>query len=210
MKKLSCIFLVLLLYSCSTTRITESWRSKEFLKYQPKKILVIGITQNLTAKKIFEEKLSTKLNNRGILAIESSQVFEPAFTSSKQTEANIFQEVENLIEKGFDAILISAVKGVDEKTSYSGYDFRTDYYLRRFGHYYFLYQDVYFDRGYYENYKVYHIESSLYNLKDAHKTPLVWVASYDIVDPKKINATINNYVKIVLNSLEKERIVPLN
>ena len=75
-------------------------------------------------------------------------MFTPTFTSLKQTEADIEKEVGKIYNTGFDAILISAVKGVDEKTTYTGDRYRTDYYWRRFGRYYYLYQDVYFDRGY--------------------------------------------------------------
>ena len=91
--------------------------------------------------------------------------------------------------------------------TYSGDAYRTNYYWRRFGRYYYLYQDVYFDRGYYEKYNVYHIEASLYNLKENNDKSLVWVASYDIVDPNTINTTINDYVNAIIKSLEKENII---
>ena len=107
----------------------------------------------------------------------------------------------------FDAILISAVKGVDDKEVYTGDNYRTNYSWRRFGHYYYRYQDVYWKEGYYNQYKVYHIETSLYNLKEDNDKSLVWVGSYNIVDPQQISSTVNDYISAIMKSLEKEQII---
>lgn len=208
MKKIIYAFgLLLLVLSCSSTRMVDSWKSQEYNNYRPKKVLIVGVTENLTARKKFESQLKIELKNRGVNAVESYDVFTPTFTSLKQTEEDIQKEVEKIHNNGFDAVLISAVKGVNEKTTYTGDRFVTDYYWRRFGRYYYLYQDVYFDRGYYNKYKIYNIEASLYNLKENNDKSLIWVASYNIVDPSTINTTVNDYVKAIIKSLENEGII---
>lgn len=207
MKSFYYIVVLLLLTGCSTARMTDTWVNKEYANYQPKKVLIVGLTDNLIARKMFEEQLKTKLTNRGIEAVESYDIFKPTFTNLKQTEEDIEKEVKRISNEGFDAILISAVKGVDEKTSYSGDTYRRDYYWRRFGRYYYLVQDVYFIEGYYNKYEIYHIEASLYNLKENNDKSLVWVASYDIVDPKRINTTVTNYVTAIIKSLEDEKLI---
>ena len=207
MKKIVYAFVISILLNCSSTRMVDSWRSQEYTNYIPEKVLIIGVTENLTARKKFESQLATELKNKGIEAVESYDVFEPTFTSLKQTEKDIEKEVGKIYNKGFDAILISAVKGVDEKTTYTGDWYVNDYYWHRFGRYYYLYQDVYFDRGYYNKYNIYNIESSLYNLKDNSDKSLVWVASYNVVDPSSINTTVNDYVKAIIKSLENEGVI---
>lgn len=109
--------------------------------------------------------------------------FDENFMTSKQTEEQIDKEVNRLLGEGYDSVLISAVKGVDNETSYSGNKFLSGYYWHHFGRYYYLYQDVYFEPGYYNNYKVYHIEASLYNIKTSNAKSLVWVSSYNIAAP---------------------------
>ena len=207
MKKIVYAFVISILLNCSSTRMVDSWRSQEYTNYIPKKVLIIGVTENLTARKKFESQLAIELKNRGVEAVESYDVFEPTFTSLKQTEKDIEKEVGKIYNKGFDAILISAVKGVDEKTTYTGDWYVNDYYWHRFGRYYYLYQDVYFDRGYYNKYNIYNIECSLYNLKDKSDKSLVWVASYNVVDPSSINTTVNDYVKAIIKSLENEGVI---
>ncbi|WP_299336422.1 hypothetical protein [uncultured Psychroserpens sp.] len=204
-------FIIMALFtSCSSTKLTDSWLNSAYTNYQPEKTLIIGLTDNLTGRIEFEEQLKKELSNRGVAAVESYNVFTPKFTDIKQTEKDIEKELNRLSKDGFDAVLISAVKGVDEKVSYSGDNFRTRYYWRRFGRYYYLAQDVYYTEGYYTKYKTYHIEASLYDLKENDERALVWVASYDIVDPKQINSTVANYVTAIIKSLEDNQIVPKN
>lgn len=207
MKLFYYIVVMSLLVNCSSTRLIDSWKSSEYTNFQPKKVLIVGMTDNLTARKIFEQNLKNEFTRRGIEAVESYDVFGSAFMDSKQTEEQINEEVNRLVGDGYDSVLISAVKGVDEKTSYSGDQFVTGYYWRRFGRYYYRYQDVYFQPGYYKDYKVYHIEASLYNIKLNNDKSLVWVASYNIVDPNSISATVHDYVKTIIQSLENESII---
>lgn len=206
--KLFLYFMALaMLSSCSSARMIDVWVNKEHTNPQFKKVLIVGLTDNLVARKMFEEQLKAEFITRGIEAEESYNIFENKFTSSSQTEADIEKEVNRISNKGFDVILVSAVKGIDEKISYSGDNYRKDYYWRQFGRYYYLYQDIYFVEGYYTKYKVYHVEASLYNLKEDNDKSLIWVASYDIVDPKKIGSTVANYVNAIMKSLEKEGII---
>lgn len=208
MKILWYLLTMVLLLNCSSTKLVDSWVDQESVNFTPKKVLVLGITDNLTARKIFEGELTKELQIRNINAVESFNVFTTSFISTKQTEDNIEKEVERLSENGFDAILISTVKGVNQKTVYSVDMYRTDYYWRRFGRYYYFYQDVYFDPGYYENYNIYNVEASLFDLKNHEDKSLVWVASYNIIDPKSINTTVKEYVKAIIETLEKEAIIP--
>ena len=62
-------------------------------------------------------------------------------------------------------------------------------------------------RGYYNDYRVYHVETSIYNIKEDEDKSLVWVGSFDIVDPSSISATVNDYVERIVRQLEKEGLV---
>lgn len=208
MKTLSYLFFIVVFISCSSTKITDSWRNPEYLHYQPNKVLLLGVTNNLTARIIYEEKLKEVFTDRGMQAVESYQVFTPTFTSLEQTEEGIQKEIDTLSKQGFDAILIATVKGVEKKVAYNSSYYGYPTYSRRFGHYYYLNQEIYYNNRFYDNYKVYHIEISLFNLINNTEKSLVWVASYDIVDPQKINATIKDCVNALETSLEEEGFIP--
>ena len=64
MKKLVLFIGFLIFASCSSTRFVDSWKNPEINSFTPEKVLVVGITDNLTARKIFEEELKNKFVKR--------------------------------------------------------------------------------------------------------------------------------------------------
>ncbi len=211
MKKLIYILAIIALSSCSSIRTVDSWRSREYADFKPKKVLIVGITENLTARKIFEEQLKEKLKLSAVDAEESHELFTLKFSSEKQTEENIQKEIDKITTNDFDAILISAVKGVDEKVMYNTNYYNNYYYrIHPFRHYYYMHQDVYFDGGYYNKYKIYHVETSLYKLNANKDKSLIWVTSNKIIEPSSINTTVNDFVTVIIKSLKKERIISYN
>lgn len=204
MKNIVVVLFVFLFSSCSSIRMVDSWKNTEIPRFNPKKVLVIGVTENLTARKIFEDKLTSELTARGLNAAPSATVFEVNFTASKKSDEEIEKMVASLSEKGFDSVLITVVKGVDTNRSYSRPYYAVDYRWTHFGHYYYRYQDVYYNPGYYDQYKVYHIETSLYQLDAENNKSLVWVGSLDVVDPQNIRSTIKEYVSAIMTGMEKD------
>ena len=110
-------------------------------------------------------------------------------------------------DKGFDAVLVTAVKGVENKrVSGKEYD-DVNYRFNTFNDYYFTYQDIYFQPNYYEEYKVYHVETSLYSITSNNERALVWSGSIDIIDHSKAHDTVIDFVNTIIKSLEKERLI---
>ncbi|SEL62757.1 hypothetical protein SAMN04488008_104373 [Maribacter orientalis] len=208
MKKIVFILGILALTACSSTRLVDSWKNKEIAVFRPQKLLVIGMTENLTARKIFEEKLKEQFINRGINAYESSMALDQSFTASKRSEEDIEMMKEELLQQGFDAIVITAVVGIDDKTiRRSGhYTFGYNWWYR-FGPYFYRFQDIYYTPDYYEDYKVFHIETSIYNISSDEDESLVWVGTFNIVDPVNITSTVNDYVARIIGQLERENLI---
>ncbi|MBJ6369891.1 hypothetical protein [Snuella sedimenti] len=131
MKFLLRVVLCLLAISCSSAKLTEHWRNPDYKTISPKRILVIGVTPNLEVRKAFEFQLATALNACKVNAIQSAVVFESVFHDAKQTEAEIKAKVDTLLSVGYDAVLVSAVKGVNETESYSSKSAKTDYRFKK-------------------------------------------------------------------------------
>ncbi len=209
MKKLACLlFLLLMFSSCSTTKVVDSWRNKEINRFQPKKILILGMTDNLTARKIFEEELTKEFRLRRINARASTNFSDNTFMLLEKSEEEIDLITEKLVKNEFDAVLITVIKSIDEKQTssqddYIAYGSRWPY----FGTYYNYYQGYYYTPSFYNDYKVYHVETSIYNVNNQENKSLVWVGIIDIVDPKNIATTVKDYTKSLLNELEKENLI---
>lgn len=208
MKKIVFILGILILTACSSTRFVDSWKNKEIALFSPQKLLIIGMTENLTARKIFEEELKKQFVNRGINAFESSVAIDQSFTSSKRSKEEIDLMKEDLLQKGFDAVVITAIIGIDNKTiRRSGYYTFGYNWWYRFGPYFYRFQDIYYTPDYYENYKVFHIETSIYNINGDEDKSLVWVGTFDIVDPVNITSTVDDYVARIITQLEREGLI---
>ena len=208
MLKIGVIFFIILLTSCSSTQIADSWSNDSFSEFEPKQVLILGATPNTIAKKIYESELSSAFIKRGIKAYEASNILEPSFTTLEQAETTINKEVSNLSKLGFDSVLIATVKGYEEKTPYKGNLFDNNTTFNDFENYYFLNQHVYFDTDYYDNYKVFHIETSLFYIGTDNNKDLVWIASYNLINPQKIKNAIKGCNKAILKSLETAHIIP--
>ena len=209
MKKIIILIgIVFFVTSCSSNRFVDSWRNKEVLTFKPNKLLVIGMTDNVTARRVFEEELRREFVIRNINAVESTNVLDIEFTKSKKSENEIDEMIKTISKAGFDAVVISTVKGVEKRRSYYDNYNTLGYRWARFGRYYYWYQDIYFKPHYYDVYKIYHVETSIYYINEQDNKSLVWVGALDLVNPQTINETINKYVSKVIKQLENEKLIP--
>lgn len=203
MKRSIIVIVVLVLFSCNSTQLKETWKNPEVTTYEPSKVLVVGLTSNLEARQKFENKLKDELLLRGAEAVSSLDIFR----SEKMTENDLKELENNLIDSGFDTILFSKIIGVEDKIvyrkNYDGYDetyskFREDY---------LKYQDVYYNPDYYNEYTVYHAETALYCICPTKDKELIWKGYIDIVEPESADKTITNYVNLVILVLEQEQLI---
>ena len=207
MKRFLILIVLIVLMGCSSTKFIVSWKNPEISSFNPSKVMVMGITDNLAARKIFEQDFKKALSLRNINAVESIAVLNNNFTNSKQSEEDIDEMIKEIAKDGFDAVIITAVKGVEKQKSYYDNYPLVGYSLSRFGGYYYWYQDIYYTPKYYETYNVYHLETSIYNLNSSENKSLVWVGSFNIVDPEKISKTVKDYVEKMILQLENENIL---
>ncbi len=207
MKKIVVVLTAWLLASCSSTRFVDSWKNKEITSFNPEKLLVVGMTSNLTARKIFEDELRGALVQNGINAYASNGIIDQEFTNAQRSMEEIEGMAQKLVDEGFDAIAISAVKGEDSVEDYrSGY-YDVGYRRYHFGRYWYTYQGIYYTPEYYSHYKIYHVETAIYNLVGGEDRSLVWVGSFDIVDPQNITSTVNDYVARIIAQMKRDDVI---
>lgn len=207
--RLGVIVLISIVFNCSSTRQLKTWKNPDYQAYVPEKILVIGVSPNYNARKAFEFQILTELNARNVKALQSAVVFESSFQDSELTEKDIEIQINNLLSKGYDTVLVSLVKAVDDNQSYGGSSSKSDYHLRRSIVYYLAHQDDFINQNYSNSYQVFEIEASMYSLKKDSNIALVWQANFDLIDPGSTSETINLYTKKLIKALEKEKIIPI-
>ena len=195
--------LALVVAACSSSHLVES-HSAQNETHPRNKILVIGISTNPEARNTFEKGLQEMLRKEDIVAVKSLDYFEPSFIYKSFSEEELLALEKRLLADDFDSVLITKVQSTEDKiaqphpiTYYK--NFREDYYESQ------VFKDERMNEP--ENYTVYHTQTSLYDLVKDEKRMLVWSGDIDIVNPENIQKDVKQYIKLLLKTLKKERIL---
>ena len=207
MKHLLLFLVFFSLISCSSTKIIENWKNPNIDSYEPHKVLIVGMTPNTEARLQFEKQIKEEYENRGIEATISLDLFKATFTEEKKSEAELKQVENTLIENGYDTVLFTKIVGVEDKVAYyKNYGDNSDTY-KKFNQDYLEHQDIYYNTDYYENYKVFHAETTLYCLCPTKDRELIWKGFIDITNPETVDKTVTDYVELLLFVLEEQNLI---
>ncbi len=206
MKKLRLLSMVILL-GCSSTEMVDNWKNPEIVIFDANKVLLVGMTQNEEARVEFESKLKKEFDARNVTAVRSIDVFDVAFTNAKRTEKELDNFEQQLLDKDFDAILLTKIVGSENKQPLrktiaqlykEGDGFNQDY--RRN-------QDIYYDEEYNQRYKVYQAETSLYCICVDKERSLIWRGNIDLLNPDDIQKTVDDYIQLIVSAMEQQDLI---
>ena len=201
-------FLSIFLNSCTTVDLVSSWKNPDVDTLTVAKVLIIGMTPNVEARKQFEEMVKEEYTARGVEAVMSLELLDPNFMFDDKPSKQI-KIIENILTSNFyDAILFTKVKGVEDRIVYNENFDSKEYLDVKFKDDYNKHEKILNDPKYYDKYKVYHVETSLYCICPTKDRELVWKGSINIIDPTSIEETVNDYVNVLLLALEEQYLVP--
>ena len=206
MKK-ALIVVVLLLIGCSSTELVDSWKNPEIVIFDASKVLVVGMTSNLKGQEDFETKMKRQFTKRGVEAMRSIDLFDVGFTDSERSEEELDDVEQSLLDKDFDAILFTKILGTEDKQTFRKNMADLDSYYGTFKEDYISHQDIYYDENYYDEYKVYRAETSLYCICVGKERQLIWRGIIDITDPSNIKNTVDDYIKLLVFALEEQDLI---
>ncbi len=206
MKKLLLIALLILM-GCSSAELVENWKNPDIVIFDANKVLIVGMTQNEEARSEFETKLKREFKKRGVDAERSIDLFDVAFTNSHRSEEEISGVEEQLLDKDFDAILFTKILGSESRKPLVESISELDDHNSTFREDYLTHQNIYYDTDYYEEYRIYHAETSLYCICVDKERSLIWKGSIDILDPIDVKKTVNDYIKLVVLAMEEQDLI---
>jgi hypothetical protein len=190
-----------LLSGCATTKMMGEWRNPDAEKAGPyKKILVTAITSQETVRRPFEDAFGSALARFGAAGV-SGYTLLPA-----TGEADKDQLVKAVRDAGADAALVVRLVSKDTRSHTSVISSDSRAYWNSAG-YYGSYHSGW--TGYYEPISVYEYETEYdiitveAKLFDATTEKLVWAASTETVDPRKLQQEIAAYAKLICKRLGK-------
>jgi len=185
--------LALVLAGCASTRIIDSWSDPAFTGGPFKRVMVLAVTRNATARRTFEDIFAAKLRATGIEAVPGyQQLTEDGPVNEQRMNAAVRAA-------GADALLMVRLLRIDRQTRvetmYSPMTFPTYY-----GFYsaWVAYPEVY-------QYDIATAEVNLFDVKSNH---LVWGGTTETFDPKSVSSESAGFANVIINALAKRGLVP--
>ena len=115
-KLITTVFLIVIFCSgCSSSKLIKAYKNPETYTFEASKVLVIGMTANKELRSSFEKNVAEALEKENVNAVKSVDFFETSFTNRKQTIEELNALESQLLEAGFDAIVLTKVVGQQTK-----------------------------------------------------------------------------------------------
>lgn len=193
-----CLFFVA---GCSApTEITGTWSDPQSQNINYDNVLVFAMTDRVNIKESVENALADELRAEGVNVTTSLEQFPPRFREGMIENKNEMMDFIN--QNSYDGILTVAV--VDEETETRHVPGGAAYApMGRFGYYggfwpYYSNWAPMYQPGYYEEDKVYFIETNLY---DAESEKLVWSAQSETVNPGQLDRFSSQFAEIIVDEM---------
>ncbi|WP_291968058.1 hypothetical protein [Maribacter sp.] len=206
MKKFMVLF-SLMLMGCSSISLVENWKNPDIVLFNANKVLIVGMAQDKNNRESFETKLQHEFSERGVEAWRSIDIFDLSLTDSRKTETELDNVEQSLLDKDFDAILLTKITGSENRESFVKSISRWDDHQSRFNDDYLEHQGIYYDDNYYEKFTVYHAETTLYCICEGKERAMIWRGIIEITEPDNIDKAMKDYVKMVIIAMEEQDLV---
>lgn len=207
MKKLLVVISIILCTGCSSISLVENWKNPDIVLFNANKVLLVGMTNNADTREHFESELLAEFQSRNVEAMRSIDVFDLSLTNSRKTEKELDDVEQSLLDKDFDAILLTKITGSEDREKFLKSIKRWDDHQSRFNDDYIEHQGIYYDDNYYEKFTVYHAETTLYCICEGKERAMIWRGIIDITDPQNLDKAIADYIKLIVVAMEDQGLI---
>jgi hypothetical protein len=181
-----------------------SWRNPAYSGATPRRILVIGMSQNPAIRADFEDDMSAAITKEGLEVIPGNHIlFRP---DSSDLEPKYLRG--QIRDFKIDAVLVSRLVKVDKKTTYfpgQSYAVPYAYYHSFYGYYGTLYRQVY-SQDYLREDTTVRVETNFYAASPTDGD-LIWTGTSDSFNPKSAQKVIDGVVKLIAKELTAQKIL---
>lgn len=197
-KALAAAVVLILISGCSRSKLVAVWSDKDYSGGVVESVLVVGISSEEAARRLFEEHFVELFEERGVEAVPSFRVIPPG--DSLTTEA-VLKKVK---EEQAETIFTTRLVGIDKEVAHYVdpiLDSRAYGYYHRF--------DLYYPRAFGERstavtYTYYRLESNLY---DSKTKQLLWSAQSRLFEPGSVADAVEELGDLVMGALAERGMV---
>ena len=187
----------------STTTITSSYKAPGVTTVAYKKIFISALVATVSVRQTIENGIAQFLATKGITSVKSTDIFPPDFHSSGNDKSKD-SVLARIHATNCDGILTIALLNKETEmsyvqgTAYAGGPYRT------FGGYYGYGYGSFYSPGYYQEDKIYSIQTNLYDAKNEN---LIWSAQSKTVNPSSLDDFLQGYEKAIAEQVVKDGVM---
>lgn len=192
---------VCFLLACGTvTKVPMVWRDPAYTGEAFDRVFVIGIGEDDTRRRLFEDRFVAVLGERGVEAAPSYASFPDAERMEKDAIQGAMQA------GGFDAVIVTRLVGQEQEEEFvppRTYTVPTSYRGGYYGFYRQSYEIVH-EPGYYKTNTIVRLETNLYEVASA---TLVWSGQSETLNPDSVTDTIDSATAAVASRLAEDGLI---
>lgn len=204
MKMAPLVVLTLLLVSCATVSVVDTWRAPDLAGRKFHKLLVVNVTKNNPTRYVNEDVLAAELTAHGVTAVPSHTLLANAYGPDRKALARA------VTASGADGVLTIQLVNREQRTDvepgytsgYPGYWPPADYYNWDLYNYYG--SGIFYEPPVVRVYDVATIQVSLF---DAATSRLLWAVTTETSEPGRTLAIGKDLAKIVIDRLTKDGLI---
>ena len=220
LKSLPILLYLILLNSCSSTKLLNSWKAPNVEQFRDNKIVVVARTTNPVAREAFESEITNKLLAKGFDATASIMKFPDLKPNEKLTDERKKRIGELLKAEGFNGVVLSVLKDYQERVrtigeaeheagvNYGYTDLPT--YIGN-GFYTYYYHPLSYSTEYVEVQdtqigivsKLYVLETVAYDLDLPEEKQLVALLTASVENPDSAHKAAKEYANAIAKKVEK-------
>lgn len=192
------IALALALSACSTTRFTSAWRDPAYAGPPMKKIVVIGVSEEVAARRVFEDGFAQALTAAGVEAL-------PGYRLLPEKPDRPAEQLKEAVAKvGADGVLVARALRTEKRTEYTPGHITV---MPSFGYgnfwgFYGAHAVVTEPRAY--EVQVVTIETNLWPARDGH---VLWSALSESTDPSEVARLTKDLSELVIKALREQKLI---
>jgi len=197
--------MLMLMVACGpSTKVTGSWTKLDYEPKQFKKIAVLGIAQNSQSRRIFEDQVETRLEEKGYPVVAALDYLPPNAaigTITKEIVRDIFVAAE------IDAVFTMSMRHQEDTRRYvPGSSYYMPYYYNvPFYDYYGGFNSYYYSPGYYTGSVQIFLEANLFDFETGE---LLWSAQTKTTDLTNIDKMAVEFADVIVADFIRQNVVP--
>lgn len=192
------LFLLILSACAGSTELLGTWTDKSYDGGHVNSTLIVGLTKDITARKLYEDIFSKRFSQAGVNAVSSMSIIPPEKELNKDTIKSA------AVAESMKTVLVTHLAGSGKKEVYQPGPTGPPGSARRFGNYI---PSVYSSTYSMGSYKKQEFVKLISNLYETSTEKLIWTSASESIDPESDKSIIETLVGKVIEDLRKNNLI---